>query len=333
MADMFQKYTILLKKSNILCALLLTSCSRIFRSELFTFVVGEDRKAIVVHSAAITEHSKVLSALVNNGMVESQTRSAVLDDVDESTFIRFCQFAFTGDYSTPPFTEDEIPIPDVQEAAPIDDDDWAPSTKKGKNNKKGKKSFSLFSDDLAAPAVSGVTPFAFKGSTKVWSSWGLDVSQVNYQDLGTLKTKFEHREFCKEPPRQKLLDSCEPLPNSQPNHNFTPVFLAHSRLYVFADKYGIIPLQQLVLQKLHQTLVRFEMHPERVEDVVELVRYAYSDDHTFSDGNDELRALVAVYMASSIDKLNQSESFLTLLEEGGVFVRDFWMLVRNALYV
>lgn len=109
------------------------------------------------------------------------------------------------------------------------------------------------------------------------------------------------------------------------------MFLAHSRLYVFADKYGIQPLQQLALQKLHQTLVRFELYPERVEDVVELVHFAYSDDYTFSGGNDELRALVAVYMASTIDKLNQSEHFLTLLEEGGVFVRDFWLLVRNTV--
>jgi hypothetical protein len=41
-------------------------------------------------------------------MAESQTRSATLDDIDEDDFIRFCQFAYTGDYSTPPFTEDEI---------------------------------------------------------------------------------------------------------------------------------------------------------------------------------------------------------------------------------
>jgi hypothetical protein len=71
-------------------------------------LVGKGRKAIIVHSAAITEHSKALRALVNNGMAESQTLSATLDDVEEDDFIRFCQFAYTGDYYSPPFTEDEI---------------------------------------------------------------------------------------------------------------------------------------------------------------------------------------------------------------------------------
>jgi hypothetical protein len=80
-------------------------------------------------------------------------------------------------------------------------------------------------------------------------------------------------------------------------------------------------------------LIRFELYPERVKDVVELVRFAYLDDQTYSGGADELRALVAVYMASRIDKLNQADSFLALLEDGGAFVRDFWLLVRNAVYV
>lgn len=329
MADTFQKYTAMLNIQSGIC--LLTSDLRIFRSDLFTFLVGSDRKAIIVHSAAITEHSKALSALINNGMAESQTRSATLDDVEEDDFIRFCQFAYTGDYSTPPFTIDEIPRIEAEEdpdnieplLCPSGEDNWgAPylSTKKGKKDKK---------------RLSGtmVGPSAVERSAKVWGLWGVDVSQVIYQDLRTLQTNFENRKFCKELPRQKLLDSCEPLPNSQKNYNFAPVFLAHSRLYVFADKYGIEPLKQLVLQKLHQTLVRFELYPERVKDVVELVHYAYSDENTFSGGTDELRALVAAYMALRIGKLNQSNSFLTLLEDGGAFVRDFWLLVRNAVYV
>ena len=32
-------------------------------------------------------------------MLESKRKFAVLDDVDEETFIRFTQFAYTGDYA------------------------------------------------------------------------------------------------------------------------------------------------------------------------------------------------------------------------------------------
>lgn len=137
MADIFQKYA-RCQIFNLLCVLLLTSYSRILRSDFFTFLVGKDRKAVIVHLGAITEHSKALSALVNNGMAESQTRSATLDDADEDDIIRFCQFAYTGDYSIPPFTEDEIPsIKDKQ--IPIEDgEEWATAsrTKKGKKGKK-----------------------------------------------------------------------------------------------------------------------------------------------------------------------------------------------------
>jgi hypothetical protein len=36
-------------------------------------------------------------------MSEAEKREAALDDVLEDTFIRFCQFAYTGDYETPAF--------------------------------------------------------------------------------------------------------------------------------------------------------------------------------------------------------------------------------------
>jgi hypothetical protein len=34
-------------------------------------------------------------------MAESITKCALLDDVDEDTFIRFCEYAYTGNYSLP----------------------------------------------------------------------------------------------------------------------------------------------------------------------------------------------------------------------------------------
>jgi hypothetical protein len=146
--------------------------------------------------------------------------------------------------------------------------------------------------------------------------------QRDYRSPSSLRTAFENRKFSHGLLRQKFLDSCDPSPNAQPNHNFTPVFLAHCRLYVFADKYGIKPLPHLVLQKLRQTLLSFELYSERVQDIVELVRYAYSDDNTFSGGNDELRALVTIYAVWNVDKLNKSNSFYTLLEDGGPFIRN-----------
>jgi hypothetical protein len=114
--------------------------------------------------------------------------------------------------------------------------------------------------------------------------------------------------------------------NTDPNQDFTPVFLAHARLFAFAERYRILSLKSLVLQKLHQTLVRFEIHAGRISDIVELVRYAYSKE--YDSGIDpmkvldaeELRVLVTMYVASKYSDLQGSKEFEALLEDGGPFV-------------
>lgn len=60
----------------------------------------------MVHAAAIETQSKALHVLMNGGLSESHTRSANFDDVFEEDFIRFCQFAYTGDYTVASPTKD-----------------------------------------------------------------------------------------------------------------------------------------------------------------------------------------------------------------------------------
>jgi hypothetical protein len=313
-------------------------------SELFTFVVGKNKKPIVVHSGAVTRHSEVLNALINGGMAEAQTQSATLEDIEEEDFVRFCQFAYTGDYSTPPFKVEEAVMgngdaPDIgfgtsprprstpRKCSPepvhkVSGPDrgnppsWTSSTKVKKSYKQ-KNSKQFWAD----------TP------TSKWDSWGIDLFGETSHKPTSLWGAFEDKTFCKELPRQAFLDSCEPVSNDDESQNFTPVFLAHARLYVFADRYLIKPLRQLVLHKLQQTLVVFELYPERIGDILELVRYTYSDNNTSSDGVDELRGLVAVYVAANLDKMKRSDCFVDLLEEGGGFVRNFWRLIVGSIDV
>jgi ABC-type enterochelin transport system ATPase subunit len=89
------------------------------------------------------------------------------------------------------------------------------------------------------------------------------------------------------------------------------------------------PLKQLALHKLQQTLVTYRIFEARIQDLVALVRFAYSDDNTSSEGGDQLRALVTIYMAARAHFMDRSDAFLDLLEEGGQFVRKFWMIVRR----
>ena len=76
------------------------------------------------------------------------------------------------------------------------------------------------------------------------------------------------------------------------------MFLAHARLYVIAEKYGVHSLKYLCLHKLHETSVKFTLYKESVEDVAELIRFSYCNDNTPDEGSDELRALILTYVVS-----------------------------------
>ncbi|PHH79273.1 hypothetical protein CDD80_5268 [Ophiocordyceps camponoti-rufipedis] len=70
-------------------------------SPTFRFIVGPDRREFHLHSALVSRQSAVLDNLVNGDFREAKNKEAVLEDVDEHTFVRFCEFAYTGDYSEP----------------------------------------------------------------------------------------------------------------------------------------------------------------------------------------------------------------------------------------
>ena len=94
----------------------------------------------MVHAAAIAATSQQLDALINGGMEESETRCARIEDVKVDDFIRFCEYAYRGDYTVPPWEElpPEPSSTSGKNQQNGDDDGWgdlAPLSKK----KKGKK--------------------------------------------------------------------------------------------------------------------------------------------------------------------------------------------------
>lgn len=76
--------------------------SRLFRSPHFTFLVGDEKAHLTIHSAAVENLSAPMYALINNGsMKETQTKTATLEDVEANNFIGFCEVVYTGQYVTP----------------------------------------------------------------------------------------------------------------------------------------------------------------------------------------------------------------------------------------
>ncbi|CZT13780.1 uncharacterized protein RAG0_17278 [Rhynchosporium agropyri] len=68
-------------------------------SRSFKFIIGLDEVPIVVHEAVLAEQSPALAVLMRGEMAESVAGESRWTDVDKETFIRFAQFAYTGDYS------------------------------------------------------------------------------------------------------------------------------------------------------------------------------------------------------------------------------------------
>ncbi|KAI0151841.1 hypothetical protein GGR57DRAFT_470527 [Xylariaceae sp. FL1272] len=73
----------------------------IVSSKLFTIVVGPEKKTYSIHAALLAALSKPLDVLVNGGMKEAIEATAEWPDVDEETFVRVCEFAYTGNYNSP----------------------------------------------------------------------------------------------------------------------------------------------------------------------------------------------------------------------------------------
>jgi hypothetical protein len=102
------------------------------------------------------------------------------------------------------------------------------------------------------------------------------------------------------------------------------VLLSHASLYILAEKWGVDSLKALTLFKLHQTLTKLSFDVPKVPHIVEFARYSYSGTPDLVAGIDGLRELICQYVAANVEVMSDHTTFITLLEEGGVFVRDLW---------
>jgi hypothetical protein len=292
----------------------------------------------VVHSSAVAATSGPFRALVNGNLIEAKKRCAELEDVEPEDFVRFLEYAYRRDYTAPSWIQDEStcefdqqddsqaaeePLPltnDVPGDAPAPEPEPEPEV------------------DLAPlipqPPTSGV-PWGFT-SSPLYSKKKSKKSKKSREtyDMAILRAKWHRRNYIGDAaPNADIIEESKPKSNSAANQDFTPVFLAHARLYTFADMRLIYPLKGLALQKLYMTLSAFQLYHQRVGDIVKLARYAYdhgSDRSTAGVVND-LRELAVVYIASEVEIVGKHPDFKALLEDGGEFVTDFWRVVSKYL--
>ena len=293
---------------------MLTCTGSILASRPFEFIVGTNEKLFTVHSALVAHHSKPLNALINGHMIESNAGRVNLANVDEATFVLFCEFAYTRDYTSQELeillSADDVKVED-QEYLDAGDSPTEPQesqTQLAFQAWQAARS-DVHMDEVAVPAKpvkAKVTPFGPLSTKK------------KKQDR--MWIKFQRRQY-----PVSLAQPFSPPQNHEPCEDFSGVFLAHAKLYVFADQWDVRPLRNLVLYKLHQTLCNFTLYQERVVDIVELLEYAYDNEHIKDRQGktvDQLRVLLCSYVACALEDLRKSEDFEDLLEEKGALGHD-----------
>lgn len=251
-------------------------------------------------------------------MSEAQEGCAWLEDIEESTFIRFSQFAYTGDYiaADPEILLDfsniasALPeVPSINTFLPVAVEDPVPPTIAPDVEAQQVIDFESFPDDVWAGNLE-----TKKKKTKVLKPTAFTSSSRKEKLWENFERAFDGRKPSKH--------SFHPRKNRESCEEYKEVFLCHARLYVFAEKYDIAPLKKLSLSKLHRTLSVFDLYEERVGDIFALMRYSYANTVHRSPLDDPLRLLIIHYAACVVEKLVPSSEFKALLEEPGELASD-----------
>lgn len=224
--------------------------------------------------------------MINGHLSEAKQGFAILDDVDEGTFIRFIRWTYSKNYPAPEHT-------------------WAETGGEGSKTEAEQKEGSI-SDDPLASWIGGVVK---KKKKKKKSS-----STMNT----TLKESFiSHYDYWS----SDLMPG--PRSNRHPQEDYTEVFLSHARLYVLAEKYDIQPLKKLSRHKLQHTLSLYTLYPERVGDITTLLKYVYANTADTIDGYEDIRTMLAHYVGTEMDMLIKHGDIKELMLDNGEILGDF----------
>lgn len=284
---------------------------------------------MTMHTALVAVQSPALRNLVSGSMEEAQTGKAIWEDTSEETFALFAQFVYTGDYTPPSHVLEQPEASDAAEPAAAGNADQL-------GNSRDEKEYEIQGQGVFASSPQDVQVTGLFGSSYQPTSRtaGRKISKKEQKQNGrgwspqspavdAWGTPLASSLFSRDYPPHTVTMRVDPRPNTSPSEDYTLVFLGHARLYVFADTYGIESLKATVLNKLQRTLNCFSLYESRYRDIIELVRYAYENTPTRDGRGDELRELVAQYVAYGALNLAKSKLGLDLVEENGAYARDF----------
>ncbi|KAI1460394.1 hypothetical protein F4805DRAFT_392030 [Annulohypoxylon moriforme] len=261
-------------------------------SKPFRFLVGPSKKEFFIHSELVAQASKPLWILVNGEWKEGKEGVVEWSEVDEETFSRFCEFAYTGNYHA---------------AEPIHD---TPSALLGIEEKP--------SSEEVIEASSTAESRLEREPEDQWSTWATSTKVKKKGIKSGISKKDTMLEAFRTGDRECILPEV-PTSNLNPSTDYSEVLLSHTHLYAFADCYDIEKLMILCVRKLRAQLILFNLHGgARANDIAQLIDYSYKNTRSESFMQDNLRSMLSTYVACHIEELWSNVYFQDVLGSGEV---------------
>lgn len=312
----------------------------ILLSKPYTFNIGPQKKQFTIHEAAVAKLSETLDRLLNGGMRESSEHCVCWEDTDEETFIRFGEWAYTGDYKP---EEPEILLDasliapskhDINETTKLEPvanslasfkiEDESEKNNTWRHYCKGKWKHSNLTADISCISCNNCfnSCCAACGSKLHTKCLQCRTGSKKLQKKQSMIEKFNNDATYASPTipftARKNTESCE---------DYSRVFLSHARLYTLADKYDIPELRNLSIHKLYVSLKEFALYADRMGDIIGLVKYSFNN----TIANDKLRTLLVKYCACIVEDMCKREDFQQLINESPDFGYELIKEMGNRL--
>ena len=281
--------------------------SSMFTSIPFKFIV--EGQIFYIHGAVVSLISKPLGRLIEGSMSEAINGSAHIEDVTAATFTRFSNYAYKCKYTAA----------DVKKSNALIEAEIPSNTNTERVRLRPHPSFATSfveeDEDAGEERASKRARADSDGTfTRIESSDrpSRKLMQDQFKTLGHYYTSF-----------RKLQSRSSGTISQDANKDYTELFLCHAQLCVFAEKYDVQGLKKLAILNLYTVLQNFSLYPQRIGDVVALLRYVYGNTPDLENSVDELRQLMKFYVGFQMDHLLESDEFKDLLNEGGALLHDF----------
>ncbi|KAF2484087.1 hypothetical protein BDY17DRAFT_309405 [Neohortaea acidophila] len=293
----------------------------VFQGGTFIFEVGGAE--FTVYKKLIARSSDALLAHIENKMRESQTGRVCLQEVDEHTFGRFVEYIYTGDYNPAEPVERPASKTSRQEGASSPRRSATYRRRGFRRNASSDNELLLMRGDTGASqqALSRSSFISNKRKAAAVISNAMDESRMCDEHLEMLASPTQHKPC---PPPVFNIDTVKPLATnsiSWARHNvrldYTPLYMSHAQLYVFAEKYDIRKLRNLTAARLRETIPRYLSSSPA--EIVGLARHVYDNTPDRTQEVDQLRMIVTQFCATHIDTLQESAEFVSMLHDGGQF--------------